>query len=283
MLSPRRRQWGTEQWVACLKERDIPVLQRSKDFVRGLEETGQGATIAPRELVGIVFADPYLALRLLRQAEAKRSRTLGHETTTPLATILQIGFDGLRNTLRESASCDDSNPGLAQCCNRAFLAAHIARAWAMHRADISPDEVTLAALLSEVGELMLWAFAPEVAQAALDELRSGRALRTVQAQQQTAGFSFKLLTLAFAEAWQLPPLIIQLIKGSDNVRANIARLATDTARHIETNPENPAIPSDLVSIREYLPQVAYRDLIAPLPLPETYRDAVLLAVDKEAQ
>ena len=46
-----------------------------------------------------------------------------------------------------------------------------------------------------------------------DELRAGRATRSVQAQQQTAGFGFKQLSLGLIEAWELPPLIGQLAVG----------------------------------------------------------------------
>jgi HD-like signal output (HDOD) protein len=178
----------------------------------------------------------------------------------------------------QSPLSNDTIPGLNECEGRAVMAAGIARGWASLRADVSPDEVCLAALLSEAGELLLWHFAPELPQRALDELHSGRALRTLQAQQQTLGFTFKQLSLALAESWVLPHLITMLIKGTDNVRANITRVAIETARHITTHPENPAIPADIVNIRNIIHGASDEALLAPLPISAEYKDSVLHAV-----
>ena len=129
--------------------------------------------------------------------------------------------------------------------------------------------------------MMLWHFAPEIPAAVQEELRAGRAMRGIQAQQQVAGFTFKSLSLALAAAWDLPPLIALLIRGVDNVRANIARIATDTARHLQANPENPAIPADIIALKEYLPAINFKTLLASVPISDEFRDTVLSAVTKE--
>ena len=220
-------------------------------------------------------------LRSLRYAESRRSRRLGHDTTTPMASIMQIGADGLLEIVNTSPLCDDMNVGLANCEFSSASASFIARAWSAHRADVSPDEIAFAALLADIGEMMLWHFASELPEQVQQELQSGRAFSALQAQQQGAGFSFKALSLALAEAWQLSPLLTQLIRGVDSVRANIARLASATAKHIQTNPENPALPSDLISVREFIPS-SYESLLAPLPISDDFRAVVLKAVVPEA-
>lgn len=277
MLSSFQRHWGIEQWVAFFKTKELPVMPHSRVMLKTLCEE-RGDQIAPRELVSIVYADPFLALKLLRRVEGRRSHVLGQDPTTALASILQAGLDDLKRTINFGPLCDESLPGLSACVERAILGERIARGWASLRADMSPDEVALAALLSETGELLLWYIAPELPQKALDELHSGRASRTAQAQTQVCGFLFKLMTLELVQAWELPPLIAMLIKGSDNLRANIARQALDTARHLITNPENPALPADIANINQLLPGVPLHSLIAHLPISEEYRDAVLEAI-----
>ena len=89
------------------------------------------------------------------------------------------------------------------------------------------------------------------------------------------GFVFKQMTLALIDAWELPQIVKQLIRGADTLRANIARLATDTARHIVLHPENPAIPADIVNIKELLPGVSHHALIAALPITDEYKEIVL--------
>ncbi|MCB1960563.1 MAG: HDOD domain-containing protein [Rhodocyclaceae bacterium] len=273
-LTPAQLRWGVEQWVAFLKDKVIPVMPWTRAVV---EEVARNTDteVSPRELVGIVFGDPFLALKLLRAAEDRRTRRLGRETTTPLASLLHAGFDNMASIVRSGEMTDIGNQGLVNCQHRAIIASSIARNWASMRVDISPEEVAMATLLAECGELLLWHFAPELPQRALDELSSGRAMRTVEAQQQACGFSFKTLTLTLVEAWQLPHLIMLLIRGSDSLRANLARLAVDTARHIGTDPENPSIPADIVAVSELLPGVSPRRLLTALPIAEDFKAYVL--------
>ena len=273
-MESHRLHWGLPQWVAFLRDKDIPIMPRSKETIEALDDEA----ISPRELARIVMQDPFLALRLLRRAERHRSQTLGHETTTILGAVQQVGLRGMRNAAADSPLCDESNLGLSGCEARAVLSARIALDWAAHRVDVSPEEAALAALLGEIGELMLWAFVPELPQRALDELRSGRANRNAQAQQQTAGFSFKQLSIGLIEAWTLPPLIMQLVRGADTPRANIARIASDAARHLQANPRNPALPSDVMAVHAFLPQVSWEALLATLPIDDDYREAVFAIV-----
>jgi hypothetical protein len=274
MLTNFQRKWGVEQWVTFLKDKEVPILPRTRKVLETVA-TERRDTVGAKELAAYVFSDPYLALKLLRQAEQHRSKHLGRDTTTPLASVMQEGIDGLMDTVRSGPLADDSLKGLCDCEFRAVLSADIARRWASSRADISPQEVALAALLSESGELLLWYLAPELPSMALDNLTSGRAFRSAEAQSMACGFVFKQMTIALIDAWDLPPLIKQLIRGADTLRANIARLATDTARHIVLHPENPAIPADIVNIKEILPGVSHRELAGALPISDEYKDVVL--------
>ncbi len=280
MLAPCKAHWGVDQWTAFLKDKDIPIMPASRMILLAMGG-GQSEALAPKDLIRVVTGDPFLAIRLLRSAEHHRSRHLGRESTTPLAAILQTGLDGLIRLVRDSPVCDDSVRGLSDGAFRSATAAYLARRWAQGHADMSPEEVALAALLADIGEMMLWHFAPDIPATVQEELQTGRALRGIQAQQQIIGFSFKSLSLALADAWELPPLIALLIRGVDNVRANIARIASDTARHLQSNPENPAIPADIIALKTYLPMANFHNLLAPLPISDEFREAILRAVTKE--
>lgn len=281
MLSHFQRHWGIDQWVAFLKDRDIPVLWASRERLARIREEAQDR-LAARDLVPLVLGDPFLALKLLRRVEGHRSGMLEQETTTALASVLQAGVDDLARTVNNGTLADESATGMRDCTARAVMAADIARAWASLRADVSADEVALATLLAESAELLLWHFAPELPQSALEELHSGRAHRTLEAQQRTAGFSFKQATLALVDAWALPRLIAVLIRGSDTLRANIARVAGDTARHIKADAENPAIPANLADIHKLIGGASFEALIAPLPISFDYKERVLQSLARHS-
>jgi len=265
MLSEHQRQWGVDQWAAFLSNRELPCMPRSKVALLELETT-LGDQLSARDLADIAAADPFLCLRLLREAEKHRSQRLGHETTTPLAAVMQLGTDTFHELMRNSPETNEGNVGLAECEARCHIASRLALRWGTARADLSPDEIAMAALLSEMGELLLWSFAPELPLAALEALRSGRAQRSIQAQMDICGFRFKDLTLKCAAIWHLPSLLPQLIRGIDNTRANLSRLCIDTARHLSSGgPTDPALPSDIVEARHIIPSASLEWLTGHLP------------------
>ena len=265
MLSENQKRWGVDQWAAFLSNRELPCMPRSKALLLELENT-QGERLAARDLADIAAADPFLCLRLLREAEGHRVQRLGHETTTPLAAVMQLGTDTFHKLLLNCPETDESLPALAECEARSHLASRLALRWGGARADVSPDEIAMAALLSEIGELLLWSFAPDLPQNALAALHSGHSARSVQAQVDTCGFRFKDLTLKCAGIWHLPSLLTQLIRGIDNTRANLSRLCVDTARHLlSEGGDSPALPSDIAEAKHIIPGASLEWLTEQLP------------------
>jgi HD-like signal output (HDOD) protein len=252
MLTEHQKHWGVDQWAAFLTNQVIPCMPRSKLMLRALEET-QGDTLSAADLTSLVISDPFLCLRLLREAENRRTTRLGHDTTTPLGAVMQLGIKVFHNMVRASTETSDENLGLLECSTRAILASQIAQMWGKARADISPEEVAMAALLAEIGELLLWHFAPELPAAAQQALISGDAVRSAQAQEMACGFRFRDLSMKCATVWALPPLLVQLIRGQDNVRANLCKLYLDTARHLVAGADNSALPDDLAQAKRLIP------------------------------
>jgi HD-like signal output (HDOD) protein len=265
LLSENQKRWGVDQWAAYLSSQELPCMPRSKAMLLQLEAS-LGEHLSARELADIAGGDPFLCLRLLREAESYRVRRLEHETTTPLGAVMQLGTDSFRRLLLNSPEVDETSIGIAGCEARAYLARHLALRWGTARADVSPDEIAMAALLSEIGELLLWLFARELPEAAEAALHSGRASRSHQAQVDTCGFRFKDLTLKCALIWHLPPLLTQLIRGVDNTRANLSRVCVDAARHLASGgPDDPALPSDIAEAKHIIPSASLEWLAEQLP------------------
>lgn len=277
-------QWGINQWVEFLRDKDTPVLPRTRAIIAAIEAGGseQHETLSARDLVNIVYADPYLALKLLRRAEQRRSRQLGHDTTTPLAAVLQTGYDELKGIVIASPDLGDVPDGCHTCEFRSVLACSIARAWANRRADVSPDEVSMAALLVETGELLLWHFAPEMTDKETRTRDWNERFWALMRRESEIDFTFRQLTTALAQAWELPSLVILLIKGTDTPRANIARLAADAAKLITTDLEVPKLLAILHDALLAVPAASLVELAEPLPLPDDVRAALLAAIAAEA-
>lgn len=268
-----RARWGVKQWAAFFEHQALPVMRRSKLLMAQIE-AAEGETLSPKDLSDIVLQDPLLCLCLLREAERRKSHRLDRETTTALAAILQLGVDEFRKLLLASPEVDERNAGLRRVEMRAHLASQIALAWSTGRGDLNPEEVAVASLLGGTGDLLLWVYAGELAELAEDELRSGRATRSAQAQMQACGFTFKELTLQCAERWKLPGLVIQLLRGSESIRAQMTRVCSNTARHVMDDSETAvlALAADLVEAARLVPNASIEWLADALfMLPESRR------------
>jgi len=284
-MQAHQYQWGINQWVEFLKDKETPVLPATREVLAGLREAGEEviAALSAQEIIRIVYADPYLALKLLRRAEQRRSRQLGHDTTTPLAAILQTGFDELQEIVDTSQLDENPLPGCQACEQRAVLAAKIARAWAERRVDVSPDEVAMAALLAETGELLLWHYAPEMTDKET-RVRDWNARYTALLPRPSEiEFTFRQLTMALALAWELPNLVVMLIKGTDTPRANIARLAADIAKQVGDDPEPAALLALLNEAQRVIPAASLDELAAALPLTDAVREALATAIAAAAR
>lgn len=272
------RWWGATQWAAYLEHMELPVKAATKTAFDALV-SHRGDNLSPKELAQLMLEDALFALRLLKEANRRMPRRLGRDITTPIGTILALGTTAYTDQLLNAPEVADNNRGFAECEARASLSARVAQAFASHHHDLDPGEVALAALLSNSGDIELWAFAPELPMAALDELNSGRARRSEQAQQQSCGFAFKELTLLLSERWQLPPLIVQLIRGDENLRAKLARLAVDTARHLSNSHDDPALPFDVNEVAR-LTGASLSAVVSALPGLDEQGRATLLAASE---
>jgi HD-like signal output (HDOD) protein len=272
-----KSRWGVAQWAAYFENQALPVMRCSKLMLAEMESS-EGEMLSPKDLLDIVLQDPMLCLCLLREAERRKSHRLDHETTTALAAILQLGVDEFRKLLLSSPEIDDSNQGLLKVSARARAAAQIAMIWATGRMDVNPEEVAVSALLAGSGDLLLWVYAEEIPQKADGFLKSGHARRSAEAQTQACGFTFKELTLLCAERWKLPALVIQLLRGSESVRAQLTRTCSNAARHVldDSQTATLALATDLVEAVKIIPNATLEWLADGLVmLPDERRPALL--------
>jgi len=238
--------WGAPQWAAFLEYKELPIKAASKAALASLEEGGE-ENLSGHQYASLLLGDPLLALRLLREANRRLPRRLARDITTPLGILMALGTQQFKTQIRNAPEAAEANQGFMDVENRASLGARIAFAWGSLHHDLDQGELALAALLADAGEIELWAFVPELPLKALDELHAGRASRSDQAQRQACGFAFKDLSLELIERGGFPPLIKQLIRGDEGLRAQLARLAVDAGRHLSYGPGDSALPHDLIA------------------------------------
>lgn len=249
----------TAAWVAFFAQVDFPVLRHSVTGLEHLRKNSDNTNI--HEISGVILHDPLLTLRVLAYIESHRRQRQTTDITTIDRAIMMIGMTPFFRDFQHLSIAEEqlkAHPqallGLLKAINRARQAAHWAHNWAILRRDMDVEEITLAALLYDVAELLMWLFAPALALKVSKAQREQPHRRSATIQSRIYGVPLYQLKLALAEAWHLPSLLIQLMdpQHTENPRVRNVKLAVDLARHSANGWNNAALPDDFAGIRDLL-------------------------------
>jgi len=261
----------TEAWVLFYTQADLPILRHTQNELEKLREKAE--SISGRVISSTVLKDPLMTLKVLAYLERRRPKAQSTDITTIGRAIMMIGIDPFFSNFNNLPLVEEqlqaypkAKLGLLKTVNRARKAAHWAREWAMMRHDLDIDEITVATLLHDIPEILMWCFAPSMPLKVLELQAKNRNLRTVAAQQMVYGIPLHELTLGLVSAWHLPKLLATLITAtppeegeftgnkvdSDNPRVRNVSLAVDLARHSANGWEDPALADDFKAIEELL-------------------------------
>lgn len=249
----------TDAWVLSLSKAELPVLRHTAHALDKLRD--QAENVNGRALAAIILHDPLMALRVLAYLAENRRRTQLTDVTTIERALMMIGigpffrdFDNLLLVEDHLKGQPKALLGLLKVIARSRKAAHWARDWAAHRHDLDVDEITLAALLHDVADMLMWCFAPTLALKVEEMKAKDPHLRSSTAQVEVYGITMLELQQDFVHFWGLPQLLTMLMDHSsaDNPRVKNVALAVDLARHSANGWNDAALPDDLKAIQELL-------------------------------
>ena len=277
-----------EGWVAYYAEANLPVLRHT---VQELERMRANAeNVNGRLLSGTILRDPMMTLRVLAYIEANRGARQTTDITTIERAIMMIGIAPFFRDFQDLPQIEDQlrpHPqallGLLKAFHRARRAAQWARDWAVVRHDLDVDEITLAALLHDMAELLMWCFAPGIAIKARDAQIADCHRRSAIIQTEVYGIPLYQLKMALAKTWHLPQLLTQLMDNqhAENPRVRNVKLAVDLARHSANSWNDAALPDDFKGIRELL-RINQQTLVRRLGVDEA-TSTILLAMAEPAE
>lgn len=278
-----------DAWVEFYTQADLPILRHTQSELEKLRENAE--SISGRVISSVVLKDPLMTLKVLAYLEQRRPKTQRTDITTIGRAIMMIGIDPFFANFNNLPLVEDqlkdypkAKLGLLKTINRARKAAHWAREWAMMRHDLDIDEITVATLLHDIPEILMWCFAPSMPLKVLEMQAQDRQLRSVAAQEAVYGIPLHELTLGLVSAWHLPKLLATLITAtppeegkvsvdtisSNNPRVRTVSLAVDLARHSANGWDDPALPDDFKAITELL-RINHETLMRKLGLEDEPR------------
>jgi hypothetical protein len=198
-----------EAWVAFFRDANLPVLRHTVQEMERMRPNAEN--VNGRQLSATILRDPMMTLRVLAYLEANRGARQTTDITTIERAIMMIGIVPFFRDFNELPQIEEQlrpHPqallGILKVVNRARRAAQWARDWAIVRHDLDVDEITLAALLHDFAELLMWCFAPELAIKVRDTQVANRNQRSADIQAQLYGVPLYQLKMALAETWRLP-------------------------------------------------------------------------------
>jgi len=270
-----------DDYVLYLTQADLPVLRIT---VRELEQArADSERVTVHDLARIIFRDPLMAVKVLSYIQPLHGKALQTEIRTVGGAVMMLGIEPFFRHFQQQPMLEDQLAphqdvflSILKRIRRAQRAAHFAHTWATWRHDLNIEEVTLAALLHDLAEMLLWSFAPGLG-SAVDQLQhSHPGLRSVDAQMRVFGISAHELQQALCAHWNLPQLLRQLMddEHAEQPRVRTVTLAVNLARHTTNGWQDPAIPDDLQAIGELLhlgPEGLQEHLGLP-PAPEAAAD-----------
>ncbi len=263
-------------WVDFYSQAQLPVLRHTVHELDQLRENAEN--VNARVLAGIILRDPLMTLKVLAYIETHRQKRQTTDITTIERALMMIGINPFFRDFQDVPLVEDqlkTHPkaliGLLKVIGRARKAAQWARDWAILRHDLDVDEITVAALLHDVAEILMWSFAPKLAVKVRDTQIADRSLRSVAVQADIYGIPLYELKGELARIWHLPPLLSMLMSAdnAENPRVRNVKLAVDLARHSANGWDDAALPDDFRAIED-LVHIGHENLMHKLGLdPET--------------
>jgi HD-like signal output (HDOD) protein len=269
-----------QAWVAYFSQAKLPVLRHTVtelDRLRGNAEQVNG-----RVLSSIILQDPLMTLRVLAYIQQHRRQSQTADITTIERALMMIGvgpffrdFDHLPLVEESLRPFPKALLGLLKVIARARRAAQWAREWALIRHDLDIDEITVATLLHDVAEILMWCFAPKLALQVREMQTQDRTLRSSAAQQLIYKVDLYSLQLALTNTWHLPELLATLMdrKNANHPRVRNVTLAVDLARHAANGWDDAALPDDYTAIEELL-HISHESLMRKLGLDESRQEGL---------
>lgn len=202
-----------QRWVNHLSQSELPIFKYSLIAITTI--TAREDTPSS-ELAGAILKDINLTARILRLSNSYIYNPSNTKVNTITQAVMLLGFNLVRDISISLSIIDTLLKGnkethIKKLMARTFHAAVQARAIAQKLNDDSPEEIFIATLLHNIGELTFFCIDSQ----ASEKLIESRLLATdenyVKIQSDILGFTFNQLSDKLTQDWQLSDLLSETL------------------------------------------------------------------------
>lgn len=223
-----------QYWVEKLSKTEMPVLSAVIKQLTRL--TGDDDTEV-NQLAEVILKDPHLTSQILRIANSVQYNPSNTPISTVSRAIVLLGFRGVRSLcisliVIDSLLGKEPRERLLQAMAKAFHAAVQARAIYKQVNDKRHEEVFIAALLYNLGEMAFWAYGGQTADKLDEDLQSCLQGGDHELIEKALGISFKNLSRELGRVWNLGEALQEALSSSGKVseQATAVRLGESLSR-----------------------------------------------------
>ncbi|WP_432452233.1 MULTISPECIES: HDOD domain-containing protein [unclassified Agarivorans] len=207
--------FGTQQWVERISEHELPALAAT---VRLLEKLAKDDTSSLAVLGQSVLHDHGLTSRILRVVNSisyNRGRT---QITTVSRAAVILGYDRLKHICITARMIDGllSSRGISEAVYQrvlklmacSFHAAMLAKMMLADYAEDTQEEVYIAALLHNLGEVAFWSMGGSITEQLEQQLQQNEEPEQ-QLVSKLLGTNFTQLSIGLASHWNMGPMLVK--------------------------------------------------------------------------
>jgi len=222
---------GLSAWMRTLADQDMPTLNL---VVKEICELSEDNDCRADDLTKIILRDANLTSRVLKISNS----IYYNRSFTPIKTvsraIVQLGFDNLKNITLASSLIDSFLKGkpktlLIESLAKSFHAAVQARALVPYITGEHKEQVFIAALLRNIGELALLATGREAAEHFVTE-RNLQPENEASISREYLGVDINQINRALIKEWSLGDLVRE--SSEDNVRPTTMACAVNIGNEL---------------------------------------------------
>ena len=245
-----------EKWVHHLSQRELPIFKYSLIAITSITSREDSSN---SELASAILKDVNLTARLLRISNSYIYNPSNTRVNTITHAVMLLGFNIVRDISISLAIIDTLLKGnkeahVMKLMARTFHAAVQARAIAEACNDESPEEIFIAALLYNIGELTFCC----VNSSASEKLITSRLLSSDEhyekMQHEILGFTFKQLTEKLTQDWQLSELLHNALHNCEHEKSRCRHIlhGNSIALAAEHGWQSPETDRELTALAKHL-------------------------------
>nr|MBF0222651.1 HDOD domain-containing protein [Desulfobulbaceae bacterium] len=214
------------EWIQKITDCDFPVFKSTVSSISKVTSTDDASA---SELASIILRDPSLTAKILKFSNSSYYNLSHSQTSTISRAVVLMGFEVVRDlslsvAVIESILSSQNQQVVTELMAKSFHAASQARSIAAEKGEANLEEVFIATLMHNIGEMAFWCTAEEndvkEMQKALSECGSAK-----EAQKKVLGFTLTELSRALVEQWGLSPQLSEAFRKDDKTSSLMQSMA----------------------------------------------------------